>query len=439
MQIIKKNLMLIIYAIIIIHLSKDIFLINTSDFARAVFPFIDGVKSFSKENTLIFPFKNNFQSISHYNYISSYSYMLYAYAYVVSIFTNFLDMRLLSAVLKGIYIFVVYKLYLHLTVEKKIASKFLFVIFSLVLFSSSNLSMFNSFYQEQVLLIFLPLTMLLIHRDDNKGIYSFFLVIGLISTSKSQFAFTPLIFIIYYSLFYRNRLRLRVGLSLACLLLSMLCILFSKGAVNLNKYHSSYYGAYQLMQNKELILPDNVDADCVGVDAWGNKYDNQKGAVHTDIGMTCFNNKKFSFDDTISVFLKNPSLLITLPYDKGIRQQYTENYIHVYNSFLLIENNSGLLYDITKIKDFLFKEIRFSALLLAFFSSFFLRNKKVRGVIFFLSAFGTSQLYISFLGEGYRDLSKHLFGMNISFDLLLFTVICILSNRLQCTIEKSVK
>lgn len=138
-------------------------------------------------------------------------------------------------------------------------------------------------------------------------------------------------------------------------------------------------------------------------------------------------------------FLKNPSLLITLPYDKGIRQQYTENYIHVYNSFLLIENNSGLLYDITKIKDFLFKEIRFSALLLAFFSSFFLRNKKVRGVIFFLSAFGTSQLYISFLGEGYRDLSKHLFGMNISFDLLLFTVICILSNRLQYTIEKSVK
>jgi TM2 domain-containing membrane protein YozV len=51
-----------------------------------------------------------------------------------------------------------------------------------------------------------------------------------------------------------------------------------------------------------------------------------------------------------------------------------------------------------------------------------LHKKTYSGLLFFISAFGVSQFYISFFGEGYRDLAKHLFPMNFSFDLILFVI-----------------
>ncbi|MCP9661570.1 hypothetical protein NNB68_21880, partial [Escherichia fergusonii] len=188
-----------------------------------------------------------------------------------------------------------------------------------------------------------------------------------------------------------------------------------------------YYGIYQLMKNNKIELPKNVDHECVGVDAWGNKYDIAKGALSSDAGQVCYKkNLDTSFSDTIKAFLGNPSLLFTLPYDLGMKEQYTENYIHVFKTFHLIENNYGPLAMITNVKDYLFKDVRFSVLFISLILSLFLKNEYFRQVIFFISSFGVSQLFLAFLGEGYRDLSKHLFGMNISFDLLIFTALCML-------------
>ncbi|MGX7614637.1 hypothetical protein ACWNMU_09585 [Escherichia fergusonii] len=423
----KISPIIYIYIVLIVFLSKDIFLVNTSDFGRTVDLFLNGVKNFSKDNGLVFGLKDNYKSIAHFEYISSYSYLLYFYAFVTSLYTNILDMRLLGVILKITFIIALYFVFKRLSGRDGKSADSIFIALSLLLMSSSNLSMFNSFYQEQVLLICIPLIIVFMERRDTKGIVLMFTFLAILTTSKSQFALTPIIFILYQIIFDRYKIKLKLSLSLLCLLLGVLCISFSKGAVSLNKYHSTYYGIYQLMKNNKIELPENVDHECVGVDAWGNKYDIAKGALSSDAGQVCYKkNLDTSFSDTIKAFFGNPSLLFTLPYDLGMKEQYTENYIHVFKSFHLIENNHGPLAMITNVKDYLFKNVRFSVLFISLILSLFLKNEYYRQVIFFISSFGVSQLFLAFLGEGYRDLSKHLFGMNISFDLLIFTAFCML-------------
>ncbi|MBD4744951.1 hypothetical protein GUG21_15685, partial [Xanthomonas citri pv. citri] len=77
-------------------------------------------------------------------------------------------------------------------------------------------------------------------------------------------------------------------------------------------------------------------------------------------------------------------------------------------------------------KDNIFKNIRFISLLLFFIASIFIRNNKIKASLFVVSLFGISQFYVSFFGEGYRDLSKHLFGMYFSFDLCLYITVVFL-------------
>ena len=52
-------------------------------------------------------------------------------------------------------------------------------------------------------------------------------------------------------------------------------------------------------------------------------------------------------------------------------------------------------------------------------------KRRFSASLFALSVFSISQFYMSFLGEGYRDLNKHLFSMNFSFDLSLYLIGCI--------------
>ncbi|HGB5792717.1 TPA: hypothetical protein ACIVT9_004574, partial [Salmonella enterica subsp. enterica serovar Aberdeen] len=81
-------------------------------------------------------------------------------------------------------------------------------------------------------------------------------------------------------------------------------------------------------------------------------------------------------------------------------------------------------------KDHIFKNIRFTALLLFFVTSVFIKNNKVKASLFVASLFGMSQFYVSFFGEGYRDLSKHLFGMYFSFDLCLYITLVFLMYKI---------
>lgn len=141
--------------------------------------------------------------------------------------------------------------------------------------------------------------------------------------------------------------------------------------------------------------------------------------------MTCYNElkDKVSHLDVITFFIKNPQIIFTLPFDKGISTQLSENYFHVYFGYKIIANNTGVLADLTRIKDFLFDGSRLPVLFLVLPLSILFRKKRTSGAHFILASFAITQFYISFIGEGYRDLSKHLFAMNFAFDLMVSIIV----------------
>lgn len=428
---VRKYLFLALTLIIVFFacINGDFLMINTGDYYRATHSFIDPIKSFDHRIGELYPLKDDLKIIAEYSYKSSYSYIVNIYAYLISFATEEFNLRHYFILMTTLYIFSLYKL------QKKLYNKSLVVyfLFSLLLISSSNLGFFKSFYQEQLLLIFLPLLGIYLDKNNNGSLFFAFILMTLIATLKSQFFYVPLLAILYYSIFNREKLGLKLILMAISLGISYGFVYASKGTVEYNKYHAAYFGVYNYLKENSLYIDKDIDDQCIGIDAWGNRFDLDKGiGSSAEDGGRCFEkHKEIGFSDSLKSYVKNPLILIKLPYDKTVRAQFTEIYFHVSKNLLLLVNDNSLLGKVAVIKDYLFNEIRFSALLLVMLASLVLYKKTYSGLLFFISAFGISQFYISFLAEGYRDLAKHLFPMNFSFDLLLFIIAILLARYID--------
>jgi len=427
------------FAAVICYLSWDLYLINSGDFNRAIVPFLNGVKAFTKNIPLIHPMRETFEPISAYGYKSSYSFIIYVYACLISLFTNTFDARILGSIFKVAYVFSLYVLFSNFVNKKGFAYTALFILASLLLVSSSNLAFFNSFYQEQVLLVCLPLICAYVPRSDNKALITIAIAMVIAASSKSQFFYLPLIVLSAYALFNRERILIKVASCSLALALSIACVMGSSGATVFNKYHANYFGVFEYAKNNGLELPDGVDDSCVGIDAWGNKFNITLGSERTKIAMDCYNrNSEYGFKDVLTWVAKNPSFLFKIPYDAGVTNQLTEDYFHVYKVLRLLVNDDGPLSYLTKAKDYLFERVKFTVLLITMIISLLLLKHRHSGVFFFISSFGISQMYVAFLGEGYRDLDKHLFGMNLSFDLVVFLLISLSAIKLHHLVKMQI-
>lgn len=412
----------IVLALLVAFTSSSLIMMNTGDYYRSVFPFIESIPNFSNNLPFSYPLKESFSPLDSYEYKSSYSLIIYAYASLVHIFSNTFSITLYSSILKFFYVIIASFLFLKISeLEDK---KILFVSYLLCiapLISSSNLAFFGSFYQEQVLLILLPLLLLAVNKRTTEAYLTTFLSVTIIACSKGQFFYFPAILFCYYLIYDRKGMFLKIPLVAISLALSLLCMMFTTSTVAYNKYHSVYFGVYEYERMNGIELPEGADKNCVGIDSWGNRFDLKSGVVSTSIGEECFNkHKDATFKETIDEIIKHPSMLFKLPFDDGVKTQLTENYFHVYKAMPLIINNDGFYAKITNVKDALYKNVRFFLLVLALLFSLAFRSDKISGLLFLCCSLGISQFYISFIGEGYRDMDKHLFGMNFSFDMAVF-------------------
>lgn len=433
-----RKIALLIFISFIVWSSKDMFMLNQGDFHRAIYPFLGDIEGihFRGVIPLSYQLKDNFLPIYSYEYKSSYSLLLYIYAATISAITDTFDIQLLSALIKIFYVLSLYFLFLKISNNSNVI---VFIISCIPLLSSSNLSYFSSFYQEQILLPLLPICLSLVGSLKSKDEIIVFLCVSIIACSKSQFFYIPFIFAMYYIIFDREKLATRLSLMGFSLLLSIMCIAFSTGASHFNKYHSNFFGVYQYMKLENVKIPNYIDEKCVGVDSWGNRYDIKNGAVWTDIGESClWENTSYGFENTIKEIINNPSMLIKLPYSKSMETFYGEDYFHVYKQIKLIKNDNNFSSVITKVKDALFNKLRFSILIACIIISIIFFRNKIAGVFFILGTIGVSQLYVSFLGEGYRDINKHLSSMNYSFDLVLFLIMVLLiTNAMKIIYKKA--
>ncbi|MGX9249650.1 hypothetical protein ACWXWI_01800 [Pantoea ananatis] len=412
----------IVLALLVAFTSSSLIMMNTGDYYRSVFPFIESIPNFSNNLPFSYPLKESFSPLDSYEYKSSYSLIIYAYASLVHIFSNTFSITLYSSILKFFYVIIASFLFLKISeLEDK---KILFVSYLLCiapLISSSNLAFFGSFYQEQVILILLPLLLLAVNKRTTEAYLTTFLSVTIIACSKGQFFYFPAILFCYYLIYDRKGMFLKIPLVAISLALSLLCMMFTTSTVAYNKYHSVYFGVYEYERMNGIELPEGADKNCVGIDSWGNRFDLKSGVVSTSIGEECFNkHKDATFKETIDEIIKHPSMLFKLPFDDGVKTQLTENYFHVYKAMPLIINNDGFYAKITNVKDALYKNVRLFLLVLALLFSLAFRSDKISGLLFLCCSLGISQFYISFIGEGYRDMDKHLFGMNFSFDMAVF-------------------
>lgn len=433
MMIALERVVIGLICLVLCALSIDVWMINTGDFYRAVFPFLDNVKEFTTNHSLIYTMRDEFLPITDYEYKSSFSIILYLYASIVSLFTHTFDLRIWSSLSKIIYVISLYALFSSIIKNKRLI--FLFPVFLVPLVTPSIISQFSSFYQEQILITLLPVMAFCLAKNQRTKLDSAMLVVSvlIISTSKSQFFYLPILVSFAEFIFKKNK-SIPFHLSMFFIvIIAIACSTGSKKATVNNNYHSLYFGTLLYNKLNNIKNPAWVNEKCVGVDAWGNKFDLTKGAVQSIQPGVCISESKGKgIKESLSIIMDDPSMIIKLPFDKGIGTQLTERYFHVYKETNLIINKNNFLTGVMEVKDELLAKIRMPFAALFMLCAFLIRNKLVASTVFVLSSFTVSQFYISFMGEGYRDLSKHLFGMNYCFDLLLFFIIVsIISTALE--------
>lgn len=391
---------------------------DTGDYPRVISGILNYDIGTQRNNFSRLEIKNHF---SEFTYASSYTLIVYAAVWLTRVFSEIFNIQIFAALLKTCYIVVLFKVYSFYFKEKNLLNLAIFIAASIPLLSSANLGIFSSYYQEQLVLIFLPMVLIGYLNGSLKGFYLSLFSILVIATAKSQFFYLPLFAWLFYALFSRENIRRKTILLAIVQIISIYTAFSSSEAVNLNKYHSEYFGLYQYQKMSGQEIDKKADLECVGVDAWGHKFDMNQGAIRAITEGECLKrNSNASHKSIITYFLKNPVNFISLIFDEAINKQVRENYFHVFYSEKIVMDKDDVFAKIKNTKDQVFLDKKPALLLLIFILSAFLYKKKYARMIMFLSLFALSQLYISFFGEGYRDLAKHLFAMNVSFDLILF-------------------
>jgi len=423
-----ENTLLVLLGVLILYLSKDIFMINTGDWFRAIGTIVDlkanNVNAYDRVMPTALTLREHFGLLRDNEYVSAYSYLIHGYGVLLKLITSTLDIQLLAAALKAVYVYVLYRVFVGIGVPSGGWRVPLFAVCALPMFASSNLGFFPYFYQEQLLFIALPVMALYFLTPSRPATTCAFLVAMLLAAcAKSQFFYLPLLAapFVAYKLGWRGALKVNLGLA-AIQVLAILCIVGSGNALNLNRYHATYFGVYVYMRDAGMDISHVPNPQCIGVDTWGDTYDYEQGAVPSQVGSRCIElNRDASFGDAVRAMLMNPGMVFGLLADKKFIDQFRTNYFHVYKKNQLIVSPPGNgLHGLTLIKDTLTQQLKsFGTFFLALVFLWRPLRRLFPAALFVMLVF-YSQIYISFLGEGYRDLSKHLSVANLAFDLLLF-------------------
>ena len=310
-----------------------------------------------------------------------------------------------------------------------------------VFFMAHNIGMAQSFYAEYACLIALPLLLLglLASRRAVRmvGLGLGALVCGL---AKVQYFYVPLLALLCVWAGARwQRMLPDKGLLKLLLAVQVLCLvplLIGKNA-SLNAYHGVYLGSYMV------LTPGQLDGlgvpaerrDCIGVDAWGNALSGPGGTQvqHTD--RDCYPvTPKLGKGDVLRPYLHYPLTLWRLA-RFALPSHFTVQYFHVFPGNFYLHRHDGGAQPVTDLL------LRMSAqrdrivtplaplFLLAALALFAASRSRQAGRLrplavgsLLLALLVVSQVIIVMLGEGVRDMSKHLWAAQLALDMLVLLV-----------------
>lgn len=313
-----------------------------------------------------------------------------------------------------------------------------------VFFMAHSIGMAQTLYAEYVFLLGLPVVLVGVLASSRR-VRLVCLVAGTLACglAKVQYFYVPLL--VLACVWAAGRLQHVVPdrrLLKRLLLVQVLCLvplLMGKHAA-LNAYHGVYLGSYMVLSPAQLDVL-GVPAEmrsCIGVDAWGHELSGPGGTQVRHVGRICHPKiLKLGKRDVLWPYLRFPkTFLLLLQY--ALPHHFTVRYFHVYPDRPYLERLDGgsspvatLLVRMTELRERLITPLApvflVGALVLFALSRRAdegMRRLALAGLI--LSLFMITQVVVALLGEGIRDLSKHLWGAQLGLDMLVVLI------ALQC-------
>ncbi|WP_460555613.1 hypothetical protein [Comamonas piscis] len=305
-------------------------------------------------------------------------------------------------------------------------------------FMAHNIGMAQSFYAEYACLIALPL-LLLGMLATRRALRMLCLGLGAVvcGLAKVQYFYWPLLVLLCLWLGSRwqqvlpdkGLLKLLFAVQILCLV----PLLIGKNA-GLNAYHGVYLGSYMVLtpaQMDGLQVPAER-RECIGVDAWGNALSGPGGTQVQHTQRDCYPvTPKLGKGDVLRPYLHYPLALWRLA-RFALPSHFTVHYFHVFPGNYYLQRHAGgaqpvtaLLLRMSDWRDRIVTPLAplFLLVALALFAASRspragrLRPLAVGGLL--LALLVVSQVIIVLLGEGVRDMSKHLWAAQLALDMLV--------------------
>lgn len=307
-------------------------------------------------------------------------------------------------------------------------------LFALALFAAHNVAFTNALYMEFAFVLFLPLVVLGLFQVHTRwGQVALVLGAVMCGAAKAQFFYLPsFLGIVLVWTAVRTGQRpgwlLVVGLVVAQVV--SLVPLTRSGYTQINYHHATQLGSYLAMSptQRAAFGPDGSVERCVGIDAWGNRLAGLD-AVRLEPGHeSCLGEVTLGARDVIAPYLHHPGLLPGLWFGTT-PTHFTVDYFHLDQEgrYIVPVDGDGygpgqVLVALSAARDRVIGP--WVALLLIATASLAgagLIGRPPPGLataLLFLAALAASQLVVSLVGEGVRDLSRHWAGAQLALDLL---------------------
>jgi hypothetical protein len=444
-------LVVIIIGAWLIAQSQIITTLDQGDYGRAIQAFLNGPADLKEyrhweKPTLHWAYKESFKFNEINNTGSAYFLMN---AYVQRIAHNSFSLPLLSITSKLLLL-----IFLGI-LSKRIAEQLgwrlmseisIWIALLFAFFMAHNIYVLNSFYQEHVFWLGLPL--ILCGLLDGKKLRStYFIIAGAIvcGGSKTQFFYLPmLIGLLSLTWGWWAAKTINKPLLLGLIAVQALCALplLKNPYKALNYYHATYYGSYTLLNQRSLIDLDIPPSTirCIGSDRWGALLSGKQGDERGRTISSCFDEVSLDTSDVLRPYFTEPALIWRMwqfakpalwtakPFHNFHEQPYIVTPAGLDQNgipYPFPTNNFSLNLSDEREMRFTHRVGQFS--LLALGICLFLLYKRWLGnvplAIFFLLFLIWSQILIALIGEGFRDLGKHFAVAQLSYDILLIFIV----------------
>lgn len=313
-----------------------------------------------------------------------------------------------------------------------------FTALLLAMSAAHNAGMLKSLYGEYLFFLTLPPLLYGLLRSERPGGQWTLLAAALLGgLSKAQYFYIPVLAIACLLLQARRQRPTPAWLLAGLAAAQLACVLpaLHNPFAQLNRHQSTYWGSYLVLSEAELrgLGLDDRQLACVGIDGWGHKALGPGGSEPLDVGAdkTCYGHQTLGLGDVLAPYLRYPTTLPRL-LAFAMPAHFHVHYFHVYKTLPYLVPSQGSSYrsgrwlvQLSALRDRVVTPLAPALLLTGVLQAGWRRTCRHAGLsacALFLALFSASQVLVSLLGEGVRDLGKHMWGAQLALDFLVLTL-----------------